>query len=251
MYFRQQRERTLRIGLIADIHGNYIALDTVLAALERERINELICLGDVAALGPQPGEVIARLRELGCPVVMGNTDAWLLSSSPITGADVIDRTITQWSMAQLTDEDRAYVGAFPAMIERSLGTGRTLLCFHGSPRSFDDTIIATTPDDDLDTMMHGHDPTIMAGGHTHIAMLRRYRDRQIINPGSVGLPGVGSVRPYNRDVHWAEYAVLDRDDDQIRIAFHRTALDVEKMIAAAYASGMPEPAWWASLWQRG
>lgn len=182
---------------------------------------------------------------------MGNTVVWLFAPPPLTGADAIDRAITQWSAAQLTDEDRAYVSAFPAVIERSLETGRTLLCFHGSPRSFDDTIIATTPDDDLDAMMNGHDPTIMAGGHTHIAMMRRFRDRQIINPGSVGLPGVGSVRPYNRDVHWAEYVVLDVDDDQIRISFHRTALDVEKMIASAYASGMPEPAWWASLWQRG
>jgi len=235
----------MRLGLIADIHGNCIALDAVLADLSRLAVDDLICLGDVAALGPQPREVMARLRALGCPVVKGNTDAWLLASSPITGADAIDRAITQWSATQLTDEDRAYVGAFPAAIERSLGTGRTLLCFHGSPRSFDETIIATTPDDDLNAMLNGYDAAIMAGGHTHIAMLRRYRDRQIINPGSVGLPGVGSARPYNRNVHWAEYAVLDANDDYTHIAFHRTALDVEKMIASAYASGMPEPAWWA------
>jgi predicted phosphodiesterase len=241
----------MRVGLIADIHGNSIALDTVLAALERERIDELICLGDVAALGPQPAEVIARLRALGCPVVMGNTDAWLLTPPSATIMDRFDRAITQWLVGQLSDADRAYVAAFPAVIERSVGAGRTLLCFHGSPRSFSDTIIATTPNDDLDAMLNGYDAAIKAGGHTHMPMLRRHRDRQIINVGSVGLPGIGSVRPYNRDVHWAEWAVLDVDDDQTRIAFHRTPLDVEKMIAAAYASGMPEPNWWASLWQRG
>ncbi|MDQ6603107.1 MAG: metallophosphatase family protein [Chloroflexota bacterium] len=241
----------MRIGLIADIHGNCIALDAVLAELERERVNELICLGDVAALGPQPGEVIARLRALGCPVVMGNTDVWLLAPPSDTIADAIDRATTRWCVAQLTEGDLAYVSAFPAVIEHSLGAGRTLLCFHGSPRSFDDTIIATTPNDDLDVMLNGYDATIMAGGHTHIQMLRCYRDCQIINPGSTGLPGVGSLRPYNRNVHWAEYAVLDVDDDVTRVSFHRIALDVEKMIAAAYASGMPEPDWWASLWKRG
>lgn len=240
----------MRIGLIADIHGNCIALDAVLGELSRRGVDELICLGDVAALGPQPAEVIARLRALNCPVVMGNTDAWLLDPPP-DSADAIDRAITRWCGAQLTDEDRAYVGTFPAVIERSLGLGRTLLCFHGSPRSFDDTITATTPDNDLDAMLSGYDAAIMAGGHTHIPMLRRHHDRQIINVGSVGLPGIGSMRPYNRDVHWAEWAVLDVDDDQMHITFHRIALDVEKMIAAAYASGMPEPAWWASLWQRG
>ncbi len=240
----------MRIGLIADIHGNDIALDAVLAELSRRAVDELICLGDVAALGPQPREVIARLRALGCPVVMGNTDAWLLAPPPITGADEIDHAITRWCVAQLTDEDRAYVGAFPTVIERSLGSGRALLCFHGSPRSFDDTIIATTPADDLDAMLNGYDAAMMAGGHTHIPMLRRHRDCQIINTGSVGLPGIGAVRPYNHDVRWAEYAVLDVEGDHTHISFYRTALDVEKMIEAAYASGMPEPAWWASLWQR-
>lgn len=240
----------MRIGLIADIHGNCMALDTVLAALERERVDEVICLGDVAVLGPQPAAVIARLRALGCPVVMGNTDAWLLASPSTTVADRFDRAITQWCATQLTEADHAYVRAFPAVIERSIGMERTLLCFHGSPRSFDETIIATTPDDALDVMLNGCDAAIMAGGHTHIPMLRRHRDRQIINVGSVGLPGVGSVRPYNRDVHWAEWAVLGVDVDETRVTFHRTPLDVEKMLAVAYASGMPEAEWWASLWQR-
>ena len=240
----------MRIGLIADIHGNCIALDTVLAALERERVDDVICLGDVAVLGPQPAAVIARLRALGCPVMMGNTDAWLLAPPSATVADRFDRDITQWCVTQLTDDDHAYVRAFQAVMERPIGAGRTLVCFHGSPRSFDDTIIATTPDDDLDAMLHGYDAAIMAGGHTHIPMLRRHHDRQIINVGSVGLPGVGSVRPYNRDVHWADWALLDVDDNETRVAFHRTPLDVEQMVAVAYASGMPEPDWWASLWQR-
>lgn len=65
----------MRIGLIADIHGNLLALEAVLSALGRDGVDDLICLGDVASLGPQPAEVIARLRALGCPVLMGNTDA--------------------------------------------------------------------------------------------------------------------------------------------------------------------------------
>ena len=40
----------MRIGLIGDIHGNLFALETVLAELEREPLDQLICLGDVAAL---------------------------------------------------------------------------------------------------------------------------------------------------------------------------------------------------------
>jgi hypothetical protein len=82
-------------------------------------------------------------------------------------------------------------------------------------------------------------------------MMRRHRDARIINTGSVGLPGIGAVTPYNDDVHWAEYAVLDADNDHCTIALHRTALDVSEMIRIARASAMPEFAWWSSLWRWG
>jgi len=69
----------MRIALIADIHGNLVALETVLHELAQESIDQILCLGDVGALGPQPHEVIDRLRQLQCTVVLGNTDAWLLA----------------------------------------------------------------------------------------------------------------------------------------------------------------------------
>jgi predicted phosphodiesterase len=112
----------MRIGLIGDIHGNLFALETVLAELEREPLDQLICLGDVVALGPQPGGVLARLRALGCPVVMGNTDAWLLDR-PSASVDEIDRAFISWTSAQLTASDRAYVAAFPNIHEQPLGAG--------------------------------------------------------------------------------------------------------------------------------
>jgi len=70
-----------RIGLISDVHGNLLALDAVLAELEQDDLDGLICLGDVA-VGPQPREALARVRGLGCPVVMGNWDAWFLERPP-------------------------------------------------------------------------------------------------------------------------------------------------------------------------
>jgi hypothetical protein len=70
-----------RLALIADLHGNAVALEAVLDDLAGRRITELVCLGDVAAGGPQPREALARLRELGCPVVLGNADEWLLEAS--------------------------------------------------------------------------------------------------------------------------------------------------------------------------
>ena len=72
----------MRLALISDIHGNNVALEAVLTAISTRAIAQVICLGDVASTGPQPYEVIKRLREMSCPVVMGNMDAWLLQPEP-------------------------------------------------------------------------------------------------------------------------------------------------------------------------
>jgi predicted phosphodiesterase len=65
-----------RVAFISDIHGNAVALEAVLADIARRRVDEIVCLGDVAAGGPQPGEALERLRTLGCAVVRGNADEW-------------------------------------------------------------------------------------------------------------------------------------------------------------------------------
>lgn len=50
----------MRIGLVAEIHGNTVALDAVLADLGE--VDVLVCLGDIAAGGP---DVAGRQRPLG------------------------------------------------------------------------------------------------------------------------------------------------------------------------------------------
>jgi len=238
----------MRIGLISDIHGNLFALEAVLTELAGERLDDLVCLGDVAALGPEPGGVLARLRALQCPVVMGNTDAWLLGSPPMV-ANEIDQVLTPWCVAQLSEADLAYIHAFPSTIARPLDAGRTLLCFHGSPRSYDDVIVATTPDDALDAMLAETHAAILAGGHTHLQMVRRHGDAHLINVGSVGLPGVGpAAAQRNRRVHWAEYAIVEVEGDCLDISLRRTPLDIDQMVARARSSGMPEVDWWVTLW---
>src|SRR5690349_3325281 len=117
----------MRLALIADIHGNLVALETVLQELAQEGIDQILCLGDVGSLGPQPHEVIARLRQLGCRGVLGNTDAWLLAPSAADALAAEDRqvvTLNAWCAAQLTPEDRAYLQALPLWLELPLDAER-------------------------------------------------------------------------------------------------------------------------------
>ncbi|HEY7036430.1 MAG TPA: metallophosphoesterase family protein [Thermomicrobiales bacterium] len=247
----------MRIGLIADIHGNPTALETILARLDRDRVDQIVCLGDVAALGPQPGAVVARLRDLGCPCVLGNTDAWLipdppLAAEPATTAPIVG--LTRWCAGQLSAGDRSFIGRLPVTYRIDLGHGRTLLAFHAAPHSLDDVIAATTPATDIASMFAGYDADVFAGGHTHVQLLRRHGQIHIVNPGSIGLPGVGPGGPdlpVNHDVDWAEYAVIEASDDELSIAFRRVGLDVAKMRAIAAASGMPYLDWWTARWSTG
>ena len=143
----------MRVGLISDIHGNLPALDAVAADLEREGVDEIVCLGDVA-VGPQPAETLARVKELGCRVVMGNWDAAFLGSMPEPKDKIGERLVEigEWWASYLSDADRDFMASFETELELELGS-TPVLCFHGSPKSYDDWIFATTPDEELRPML--------------------------------------------------------------------------------------------------
>ena len=245
----------MRTALIADIHGNLVALEAILSDLEREPAERLFCLGDIAALGPHPSEVVVRLRELGCTSVLGNTDAWLLdepNANCVSREGVVMAELAGWCASRLSKQDLDYLQACPPTMKVHLDGGDDLLCFHGSPRSYDEVISATTPDESLSEMLSGYGVSIFVGGHTHVQLFRRYGEAHLINPGSVGLPGVGpgtSDLPINRHVSWAEYAVLTNGGGHLSVDFRRVPVDVEETLASAYDIDMPHADWWRSKWE--
>jgi predicted phosphodiesterase len=242
----------MRIAIISDIHGNAVALETVLADVERAGADRIVCLGDVALTGPQPREAIARVRALGCPVVMGNTDGWLLHPHHEEPENEMRRKmgeIAWWCVERLTDDDRAFLASFQPTVPLDLPDGRSLLCFHGSPRSYLDVILATTPDDELAEKLGGATATILAGGHTHVPMVRRFRRSLLLNPGSVGLPFLrlapDVVPPQPPQ---GEYAILTAEDGTLGIELRRVPLSLTAIAAMAHRSGMPHADWWVAGW---
>src|SRR6478736_4290910 len=139
----------MRIAVISDIHGNCTALDAVLADLRLHPTDQVVCLGDAIQGGAQPAETVARLRGLTCPVVMGNADAWLLTGQETGGGPVTEKqlAVREWSLSQLSSDDIEFSRGFRPTVEIELDAARSLLCFHGSPRSFDDIILPETPED--------------------------------------------------------------------------------------------------------
>lgn len=237
------------LAVISDIHGNLPALEAVFAELEREQPDELVCLGDVA-LGPQPSETLRRVRALGCRVVMGNWDAWVLDGFPEAQGEPGRRFVEQgeWWARSLSSDDRAFIGTFEQQVELQV-PGADVLGFHGSPSSYDDMILATTPHEELLRLLDGCDQPLLLCGHSHVQLVRVIEGRLLVNPGSIGLPfrGVplGEPQPISP---WAEYALVRIDNRRVAVDLRRTRYDVEGMLRYTIESGAPYASWWAQTW---
>jgi predicted phosphodiesterase len=240
----------MQVALIADIHGNVPALDAVLGELGRNGADRVLCLGDVG-YGPQPGETLERLEALGCPVIMGNWDASFLGRTPSLDGELesILLALGAWSKEQLSKEHLDYVRSFRESVEVPLGDGAALLAFHGSPRSYEDAILATTPDEELDRMFDGRRATVFASAHTHFQLFRRFEESVVVNPGSVGLPFRRQTEGVMRIAPWAEYGVVLYEQGRLAVELRRTAYDVDRLIRIIRESGMPNAEWWADLWK--
>ncbi len=242
----------MRIALISDIHGNLVALQTVLADIKTARVDQIVCLGDVAANGSQPREVIEHIRDLGCPIVRGNTDDWFLVPQTFDPNSERERrlmTMLNWAMEKFSPADFDFMRTFQPTIQTPLDNGATLLCYHGSPQANADVILSTTPDDELARMIGDRRATVLAGGHTHQQMLRRYLDAFVVTVGSIGMPFArGSISQQDRHPPWSEYAIVDARGRNLAVELRRVPLDVNAVARAARASGMPDAERWVSEW---
>lgn len=232
----------MRVALISDLHGNELSLSAVLSDIERVGADRVVCLGDVATLGPQPEAVLDHLRDVGCACILGNHDDFMLDADLIrqyTEARVVVDAV-DWCRARLASRHLEFIRTFRADLEVPLDGGATLYLFHGSPRSHMEDIVATTPAKDVDTFLDGHTATVLAGGHTHLQMLRQHRGMLLVNPGSVGMPfkehvpgRAPTVLPH------AEYAVVEGTKAGVHVALHRVPMDKTALQRAARATDHP------------
>lgn len=246
----------MQLAVISDIHGNCFALDRVLQDIRAQGIEQIVCLGDAIQGGAQPAQTVARLRELNCPVVMGNADAWLLTgqeTSPHETTSEQQRAVRAWSLAQLSEDDLAFMRQFAPTIEILPGAGQKLLCFHGSPLSFDDLILPTTPDDEVRRFLAGSDATLLTGGHTHTQQLRRISSSAwYFNPGSVSLTYNWTRSAQEPTVDpWSDYAIVSTEGTNFSIAFRHVPFDVNELAAVIRASGRPYAEDAIAIYQQG
>jgi putative phosphoesterase len=236
----------MRVAVISDMHGNDLAFEAVEADIQKQRIDQIVCLGDAVQGGPQPAEVVQRLRRLNCRVVMGNADAWLISGEETADEGIPPERLKKmgeirlWSLSQLTEDDIDFISDFQPTITIKLENGPDLLCFHGSPTSFDDIILPVAPEEEFQKILGPYTGQILTGGHTHAQQIRRIGDLFFFNPGSVGF-AYSHNQPDN-EFHadpWAEYAILTSDNGPAGLEFRRVPFDAQELIRIYRESGRP------------
>jgi putative phosphoesterase len=235
----------MKIAVISDIHGNRVALDHVLdeisADLLPEQGDQIVCLGDLITLGPDPVGVLRRVRDLGCVNILGNHDEFMLDLKKVreyTKVPAVIRSV-EWAHELLSEADRSFFKSFKTEHE-IVAQGRRVRFFHGSPTSHSEDVTANMSPAKLDQLVGGVPGDVLVFGHTHLQMLIQHQGRYILNPGSLGSPfkelffcEAPTVYPY------AEYAMIEILEKGVEISLRRTYPDFNQVIQSVESSDYP------------
>jgi predicted phosphodiesterase len=214
----------VRVAAIADVHGNAMALEAVLAELEREQPDLIVSCGDLT-WGSLPRESVALLEPWGDRVlyVRGNSERELQERT------MLDSEVARWEFERHDDPVlQDYVRSVrPHLAVEIDGLGPTLFC-HGSPRSDEECVTVATPAERVEEFMAGVQAACIVTAHTHMQYDRRVGETRLLNPGSVGLP-------YELEPGNAYWALLGPD-----VELRRTPYDLDAAIERMRPAGMPK-----------
>jgi len=225
----------MKVLILSDIHGNWLALQAVLQA--EPDADQILCLGDLVNYGPQPAECVAWAMHLRPPslVIQGNHDRAFAGLAPHCAAadPPLAEAMQGATSHQLTPVMKRFLGALDSFQEFRCGEGNCVgyhyheaggeagisrLRLYDPQWPWESDIILRGPPDKLFILV-GH-PDLLLLAHSHAPWATRCGPTQVVNPGSVGLPTDGDPR--------AAYAVWENGEATLR----RVPYDVEETVRA-------------------
>lgn len=99
----------MKYAIIADIHANLEALQTVLEDAKQEKCTHYACLGDVVGYNANPKECLDIVRGMAMPCVKGNHDEYCSMEGELEGFNPHAAEAVNWTRNQLTIEDRQWL----------------------------------------------------------------------------------------------------------------------------------------------
>ena len=225
----------MRLAVFADVHGNSIALDAVLADVDRQGVDGCVVLGDLAPIGADPAGVLERLKALpNARFVRGNGERYVVTGDRPTWferdrseAEVATTRLEMansfsWTQGVVTARGWFdWLAALPFELRFVLPDGTKVLAVHGTHRRDDEgTLTPTRSDDELHALVRDAGAELILAAHTHRAMDRMLGERlRIVNAGCVSnpLPDVEDIR--------AGWALLDARADGYSVTMRRVEYD--------------------------
>ena len=229
----------MKIGLISDIHGNQQALTKVLNQLYLERVDLILCAGDLVCYGAHCNQVLDLMRSCAIPCVTGNYDAAVgwnwpsASSKPSSPAtEALKQAALVWTKRNLHSKHRDYLRGLPWTLSYHFDKLR-LVVIHAGLLQLDEWY---TPEDPaaLCALAAQVAADIIVLGHTHQPFVYEVeyalgRKTLFINPGAVGRSLDGDTR--------AAYAILQTVTRTVQL--QRIVYDLKLTVQAIMQSGMP------------
>jgi predicted phosphodiesterase len=241
----------MRLGVIADVHGNEVALRAVLDDAAGCRIDRWWVLGDLVLFGPRPAETLGLLRSMpGVEMLRGNTDRYVLTgeqpaphataADAAASVDLVERyglvaAGIGWTRGVLCQAGLLdTLTSLPGELRLDLPNGTRVLGVHASPSAdVGPGIEPGTPDDQLDGLLAGCAADIVIGGHTHRAADRTIGGIRALNPGSTGipeLPGEAGWLLLDLDGDPGRLGAPKRDRASVGVEHRMVAFDVDAVV---------------------
>jgi predicted phosphodiesterase len=209
------------------------ALEAVIADLRTIGVDQVVCGGDLVSGGPRSAEVIDRVRELGWPVVYGNTEEMLwapnrvsemLQAAPLQRIrDLILSHTIPATLDHIGGDRLAWLKTLPLR-----WCDGHVAVVHAGP---DDPWHVTLPnvsDEELARVYGVLDATVVVYGHIHVPFVRSLSPPAIalVKAGGMTVANAGAVsQSFDGDPR-ASYAVVEDGHVEIR----RVAYDLDDEI---------------------
>jgi predicted phosphodiesterase len=237
----------VRYGIFSDIHGNTVALDAVLKALNTLNVEGYLVLGDLCVIGYDPVGVLERITRLqNALYIRGNGDRYVYRQErPFPHVEDVKADSSLFSVFQDVERGFAWtqgalqatgwfewVGALPLEQGLTLPDGTRVLCVHASPgKDAGKGFNPKMDDETLAAQLGQPDADLVLVGHSHWQWDYRINGVHVVNNGCVS-----NARP--PDVR-ASFAVLDATPEGYNVQYYRVSYDNEAAIRAAYAAKYP------------
>ncbi len=222
----------MKLAVLADIHGNFQALQAVTAHIEQWQPDMVVVAGDIINRGPRPRECLDFVQNKqarqGWLTVLGNHEDYVINQarpdSPRNGVLFEMHYSTYWTYQQLNGDVTALL-AMPLQLDFSAPDGSNITVTHASTQGIRNGIFVNTPDEELRRKIVTTS-TLFCVGHTHLPLVRCLDQTLVVNAGAVGLPFDGDPRAGYAQVEWqsgrwsAEIIRLDYDLRQAEQDFY-------------------------------